>query len=164
MDVQAQTVKIMQEICAFLNAEGGHLYLGVSDIGYEMGLEEDLKNPLFKGSRDKYEVYVNNQIIYYLGQEGAHYIHTHFDTDISNAVLIIDIEPCPTPKAVGNVYYERMGTSARKVNETYKDKFLAIRKQWAEEHIPHAVVTQEEMPTALENTLATKESKTPLSM
>lgn len=112
VDVQAQTVKIMQEICAFLNAEGGHLYLGVSDIGYEMGLEEDLKNPLFKGSRDKYEVYVNNQIIYYLGQEGAHYIHTHFDTDISNAVLIIDIEPCPTPKAVGNVYYERMGTSA----------------------------------------------------
>ena len=159
VDVQAQTVKIMQEICAFLNAEGGHLYLGVSDIGYEMGLEEDLKNPLFKGSRDKYEVYVNNQIIYYLGQEGAHYIHTHFDTDISNAVLIIDIEPCPTPKAVGNVYYERMGTSARKVNETYKDKFLAIRKQWAEEHIPHAVVTQEEMPTALENTLATKEPK-----
>lgn len=50
VDVQAQTVKIMQEICAFLNAEGGHLYLGVSDIGYEMGLEEDLKNPLFKGS------------------------------------------------------------------------------------------------------------------
>ena len=42
VDVQAQTVKIMQEICAFLNAEGGHLYLGVSDIGYEMGLEEDL--------------------------------------------------------------------------------------------------------------------------
>lgn len=43
VDVTAQTVKIMQEICAFLNAEGGHLYLGVSDIGYEMGLEEDLK-------------------------------------------------------------------------------------------------------------------------
>lgn len=33
VDVQAQTVKIMQEICAFLNAECGHLYLGVSDIG-----------------------------------------------------------------------------------------------------------------------------------
>ena len=98
--------------------------------------KEGLEEPALKGSRDKYEVYVNNQIIYYLGQEGAHYIHTHFDTDISNAVLIIDIEPCPTPKAVGNVYYERMGRSARKVNETYKDKFLAIRKQWAEEHIP----------------------------
>jgi len=161
VDVQAQTVKIMQEICAFLNAEGGHLYLGVSDIGYEMGLEEDLKNPLFKGSRDKYEVYVNNQIVYYLGQEGAHYIHTHFDDEVSNAVLIIDIEPCPTPKAVGNVYYERMGTSARKVNDTYKDKFLAIRKQWAEEHIPHTVVTPAEVKAiaAEASAAAAKENK-----
>ena len=136
VDVETQTVKIMQEICAFLNAEGGHLYLGVSDIGYEMGLEEDLKNPLFKGSRDKYEVYVNNKIVYYLGQEGAHYVRTHFDTEVSNAVLIIDIEPCPHPIAVGCEYFERMGTSARKVHDNYTEKFLAIRKQWAEEHTP----------------------------
>ena len=142
VDVQAQTVKIMQEICAFLNAEGGHLYLGVSDIGYEMGLEEDLKNPLFKGSRDKFEVYVNNQIVYYLGQEGAHYVHTHFDNEVNNAVLIIDIEPCPHPIAVSSEYFERMGTSARKVNGNYKDKFFAIRKQWAEEHVPHLAITQ----------------------
>lgn len=121
VDVQAQTVKIMQEICAFLNAECGHLYLGVSDIGYEMGLEEDLKNPLFKGSNDKFEVYVNNQIVYYLGQEGAHYVHTHFDNEVNNVVLIIDIEPCPHPIAVSSEYFERMGTSARKVNENYKD-------------------------------------------
>ena len=93
VDVTAQTVKIMQEICAFLNAEGGHLYLGVSDIGYEMGLEEDLKNPLFKGSKDKYEIYVNNQIVYYLGQEGAHYVRTHFDNAVNTAVLFIAIEP-----------------------------------------------------------------------
>ena len=148
VDVEAQTIKIMQEICAFLNAEGGHLYLGVSDIGYEMGLEEDLKNPLFKGSRDKYEVYVNNKMVYYLGQEGAHYVHTHFDSEVNNAVLILDIEPCPTPISVSNVYYERMGTSARKVNENYRDKFLAIRKQWAEEHVPHLLHKQEEIGAA----------------
>lgn len=137
VDVQTQTKKIMQELCAFLNADGGHLYLGVSDIGYEMGLEEDLKNQLFKGSRDKYEVYVNNQIVYYLGQTGAHYIHTHFDEDVKNAVLIIDVAPCPTPIAVGNEYFERMGTSARKVNDNYRDKFLAIRQQRAQELAPH---------------------------
>ena len=148
VDVTAQTVKIMQELCAFLNAEGGYLYLGVSDIGYEMGLEEDLKNPLFKGSRDKLEVYVNNQIVYYLGQEGAHYVHTHFDEEVSNTVLIIDIEPCPHPIAVNSEYFERMGTSARKVNDNYKDKFFAIRKQWAEEHVPHLAITQPVTTTA----------------
>lgn len=157
-DVEAQTIKIMQEICAFLNAEGGHLYLGVSDIGYEMGLEEDLKNTLFKGSRDKYETYVNNKMVYYLGQEGAHYVHTHFDEGVSNAVLIIDIEPCPTPISVGCEYFERMGTSARKVNENYRDKFLAIRKQWAEEHIPHLAVASAPASTA-ESTPHEKETK-----
>ena len=161
VDVQAQTVKIMQEICAFLNAEGGHLYLGVSDIGYEMGLEEDLKNPLFKGSRDKFEVYVNNQIVYYLGQEGAHYVHTHFDNEVNNAVLIIDIEPCPHPIAVSSEYFERMGTSARKVNDNYKDKFFAIRKQWAEEHVPHLAITQPVTASAAaEAPSAEKEAKT----
>lgn len=158
VDVTAQTVKIMQELCAFLNAEGGYLYLGVSDIGYEMGLEEDLKNPLFKGSRDKLEVYVNNQIVYYLGQEGAHYVHTHFDDEVSNAVLIIDIEPCPHPIAVNSEYFERMGTSARKVNDNYKDKFFAIRKQWAEEHVPHlAAVTP--ASTAAEPAASEKEKE-----
>lgn len=165
VDVEAQTIKIMQEICAFLNAEGGHLYLGVSDIGYEMGLEEDLKNPLFKGSRDKYEVYVNNKMVYYLGQEGAHYVHTHFDTEVNNAVLILDIEPCPTPIAVGCIYYERMGTSARKVNDTYRDKFLAIRKQWAEEHVPHLIHTETavvEAPTIAPLPLEQEKNKTKL--
>lgn len=165
VDVEAQTIKIMQEICAFLNAEGGHLYLGVSDIGYEMGLEEDLKNPLFKGSRDKYEVYVNNKMVYYLGQEGAHYVHTHFDTEVNNAVLILDIEPCPTPIAVGCIYYERMGTSARKVNDTYREKFLAIRKQWAEEHVPHLIHTETkvaEVETIAASPMVLEKNKTKL--
>ena len=60
VDIKAQRLKIMQEICAFLNAEGGTLYIGVSDIGYEMGIDEDLKHPLFSRSRDKYKVYVDN--------------------------------------------------------------------------------------------------------
>lgn len=160
VDVQAQTKKIMQELCAFLNADGGHLYLGVSDIGYEMGLEEDLKNQLFKGSRDKYEVYVNNQIVYYLGQTGAHYIHTHFDEDVKNAVLIIDVAPCPTPIAVGNEYFERMGTSARKVNDNYRDKFLAIRQQRAQELAPHIEDTKTD--SVMPETVSEKEIVKPV--
>ena len=46
VDIKAQRLKIMQEICAFLNAEGGTLYIGVSDIGYEMGIDEDLKHTI----------------------------------------------------------------------------------------------------------------------
>ena len=51
-----------------------------------------------------------------------------------------------------------MGTSARKVNENYRDKFLAIRKQWAEEHIPHLAVASAPASTA-EPTPHEKETK-----
>lgn len=136
IDVKAQTLKIMQEICAFLNAEGGRLYLGVSDIGYQMGIDEDLKHPLFKKSRDKYELYVNDCVARYLGQEAAHYVRTHFDDTITGDVLIVDISPCPNPVQVEGCYYERMGTSARRVNDNYRGSFLEQRRQWALDHAP----------------------------
>ena len=51
-----------------------------------------------------------------------------------------------------------MGTSARKVNDNYKDKFFAIRKQWAEEHVPHlAAVTP--ASTAAEPAASEKEKE-----
>ena len=134
VDIKEQRFKIMQEICAFLNAEGGTLYIGVSDIGYEMGIYEDLKHQLFRGSKDKYEVYVCDCIAHDLGQIAAHYVHTHFDDTVNTDVLIIDIEPCPTPVMLDGEYYERMGTSARRVNESYRESFLALRAQWAIEH------------------------------
>lgn len=136
VDIKAQRLKIMQEICAFLNAEGGTLYIGVSDIGYEMGIDEDLKHPLFSRSRDKYKVYVDNCVAQDLGQQAAHYVHSNFDNTIKGDVLIIRIEPCPTPIMVDGNYYERMGTSARCVNDTYRESFLSQRKAWAAQHQP----------------------------
>lgn len=134
VDIKAQRLKVMQEICAFLNADGGTLYLGVSDIGYQMGIDEDLKHNLFKGSRDKYEVYVGDCVARDLGQEAAHYVRTHYDDTITGDVLVVDIKPCPNPVMVDGEYYERMGTSARRVNDTYREGFLEQRRKWAHDN------------------------------
>lgn len=129
-----QTKKILSEICAFLNADGGTLYLGVNDQGYEFGLEEDLKYPSFNGNADHYEDYVNNQVAMQLSQEAAHHVRTRYDEGVRQKVLIIDITPSPDPISLDGVYYERMGKSSRRVQADYLQVFLASRRKWAVEH------------------------------
>lgn len=131
-----QTRKILSEICAFLNADGGTLYLGVNDQGTEMGVEEDLHFQQFNGSADHYEVYVNNMVASQMSQEAAHHVHTHWDDDpkVRTKVLVIEVTPSPDPISLNGEYYERMGTSSRRVNEEYLPVFLANRRKWAAEH------------------------------
>lgn len=131
-DLDEQTKVILREICAFLNADGGTLYIGVNDIGYESGIGEDLKQ--FNGNIDKYALHLDNQVSLQLGQEAAHCMKITFDKDVNDKVMIINLTGSPVPIRLEGEYYERMGTSARKVNEEYLSTFLENRKIWASEH------------------------------
>lgn len=146
-DLAAQSRKILSEICAFLNADGGTLYLGVNDQGYEVGLEEDLKYPQFQGSTDRYEDYLQNLITQKLSQEAAHLVKMHYDTGTKQDVLVIEVSPSADPIKLDGDYYERMGKSARKVNDNYLPMFFANRHQWAAEH---KLTTREEAQVAME--------------
>lgn len=133
-DLPRQTHKIMEEICAFLNADGGELYIGVDDKTHlERGIEEDLKHPAFGGSRDKYDTYVRNQINRMLvpGEEADHCIKTHFDEEAQLPVYVISIQPCPRPVSIEGVFYERRGTSSRHVSDEYRSTFISNRLQAA---------------------------------
>ncbi len=133
-DLPRQTHKIMEEICAFLNAEGGVLYIGVDDKTHlERGIEDDLKNPAFEGSRDKYDTYVRNKINQMLvpGELADHCISTYFDEEAHTPVYVIDIKPCPQPVSIDGVFYERRGTSSRHVSEEYQSTFISNRLQMA---------------------------------
>lgn len=142
-----QTQKVLAEICAFLNAEGGTLYLGVNNQGYEAGLDSDLKNPYFKGSTDRYEDYLHNQIAKRLSLEADHHVHTQWDTENTKKdVLVVQIEPCPNPISLDGKYYERMGKSCRVVNDDYMPVFLDNRRQWALEHRPAAAPDEPAAP------------------
>lgn len=133
-DLARQTHKIMEEICAFLNAEGGTLYIGVDDKTHlERGIEEDLKYSEFKGSTDKYDVYVRNCINTMLvpGEVADHFVHTHFDNEAHTPVYVIEIKPSPRPISIDGVFYERRGTSSRAVSDDYKSIFIRERLQAA---------------------------------
>lgn len=133
-DLPRQTHKIMEEICAFLNAEGGTLYIGVDDKTHlERGIEEDLKFSAFEGSKDKYDIYVRNKINQMLvpGEVADHYISTSFDEEAQTPVYVIQIQPCPQPVSIDGVFYERRGTSSRHVSEEYQSTFISNRLQMA---------------------------------
>ena len=127
-DIVQQTFNIMKELCAFLNHKGGVLYLGVNDQGGGQGLEEDMKHEYFRDSRDKYDNYVRNQIVAQLGQEASHCIEGHFDDDARGRdVYILEVNPCEHPVRLASHYYQRHGSSSRKVDQDYLPTFLKNR-------------------------------------
>lgn len=127
-DIKRQTHKIMEEICAFLNADGGRLYIGVDDKTHlEKGVDEELK--YFENSRDKFDLHVRTSVNKLLspGELADHCINTYFDEEAQKAVYVIDIKPCPKPISIDGVFYERRGTSARRVSEEYQTTFISNR-------------------------------------
>ena len=49
---------VVKTVCGFLNAEGGTLYIGVTDDGEAVGLGDDMATLAARGSRDGYELHV----------------------------------------------------------------------------------------------------------
>ena len=124
-DLKAQTRQVMKEVCAFLNRDGGTLYLGVNDFGVGVGLADDMSNALFADSRDKYDRYVRDQITAQLGQAANHCVHSYFDEEACGRdVYVLEIQPCERAVSLDGVYYERQGSSSRKVAPEYLDMFL----------------------------------------
>lgn len=127
-NLRVQTDNILKEVCAFLNRDGGTLFLGVNDQGVGIGLEDDMKFEMFKDSRDKYDLYVRDQIASHLGQAANHCVNSYFDDDACGRdVYVLEIQPCETAVSLYGEYYERQGSSSRKVSAEYKELFLKSR-------------------------------------
>lgn len=153
-DPQRQTHKVMEEICAMLNAAGGTLYIGVDDkTCLECGVGDDLAYSWFGGSRDKYDLYVHDNIRRLLspGALADHCVSTSWDEEAHVPVYVVRMEPCPRPVSVDGVYYERCGTSSRRVSAEYEKDFLDNRvreiemsrrsQELAAPAVPQAVTT-----------------------
>ena len=164
-DIEKQTLNIMKEICAFLNHKGGTLYLGVNDEGGGEGLEEDMKHPMFRDSRDRYDNYVRNQIVYHLGQEASHCVVGTFDDDARGRdVYVLTINPCEHPVKLQGKYIQRQGSSSRQVDKDYlpiflknrpaeyrqlmKERGIEVSVEQQEAEIPEAPVQQQTVESA----------------
>ncbi len=142
-DINTQTGVILKVICSFLNSDGGKLYIGVNDTGYEMGIENDLKYRLFEGNLDKYERHIVDAVTTRLGQEASHHVHYELDKNTKTKVLVISVERCRSAVSLDGIYYERFAETSRALHEPYLSKFLAARNEIAATTAAPVVTTKE---------------------
>lgn len=109
---EQQSLDIMKELCALLNAEGGTLYLGVNDFGMGVGIENDLAYKDFNGSEDKYDLFFRRTVCRVLGRDADAYIDAEFVERGGKKIYVVKVRPYyTTPLKVDGIIYERHGSS-----------------------------------------------------
>ena len=126
-NIKAQTAAIMKEIAAFLNTDGGTLYLGVNNEGSAEGLENDLAFSLFCYSPDKYDIYFHNQVKALLGLEANSLISCEWEEADDKQVYVVSVKPCPHVVLLNGTVYERHDTSSEPLTGAYREEFLKKR-------------------------------------
>ena len=149
-----QQEAIARTICAFINSEGGTLYLGVNDGGYPVGLSTDMKelsaNPrrfTTKGafaSDEGYSYRPNIEQLYlkfkkiieaYLGKKGLqHILDYDKKEDGSNAYLVIPVKPADKGDFVYFINHQgkaeiwiRTPGATRILTDKDRDDFIAAK-------------------------------------
>ena len=131
-DLKQQTAEIMKEICSFLNADGGTLYIGVNDQGAGVGIAQDLAYEEFRGSTDRYANYLGWEIRNQIGKDAEAYVKISFDSDegpgtVERKVCVIKVNPYPYPAYCDGQLYERRGVAKVMLSGTDLDLFMARR-------------------------------------
>jgi hypothetical protein len=88
---------IVKTVCAFLNAEGGTLLIGVDDAGHAVGLDNDFKTLGQKGTRDGYELYLRQLLDNGLSIQTAGLLRIRFETFQGQDVCIVSIAASGRP-------------------------------------------------------------------
>jgi len=111
---------IAKTISAFLNCEGGRLFIGVDDSNQILGLDNDYKTLGNKPNHDgfllKFDEIVNN----YLGKEVHQYLSLNFGDQDGKEFCVVDISSSSFPvflkKLDGQEFYIRAQASSTPLN------------------------------------------------
>ena len=88
---------IVKTVCAFLNAEGGTLLIGVDDDGNPVGLENDWRTLGSKGNRDGYELYLRQLLENSLSIQTAGVVRIRFETLHGRDVCVVSVAASGRP-------------------------------------------------------------------
>jgi len=112
----------LKTISAFLNSNGGNLFIGVRDDGSIEGIEIDAFD-----NDDKFLLHFWNLIKASLGEEFSPYIHSSLEKISDKTICVVKCLKSPVPaflhqKGFDEEFYIRVGPSSAKlgVQDTYK--------------------------------------------
>ncbi len=87
---------VLKTVTAFLNGDGGHLIIGVTDNGKIYGLDEDI-NSLVRKDRDGFENHFNQMLKQMIGAEFRQYVDLTFEQIEGRQICLIYVSPSPKP-------------------------------------------------------------------
>lgn len=148
---EKQMNEIMKVINSFLNTVGGTLYIGVNNFGLGVGVEEDLKSPLYYGDKDKYLLTISNAVSLKWGNIVATYIESiAFDSDNQDKdVVVVKIKPLAQGIDYDGYWYVRVGSTKRKLTKEEFEEYQKYNRtlpQTLVKDIPEVVSVQAEQP------------------
>ncbi|HMQ38296.1 MAG TPA: ATP-binding protein [Micropruina sp.] len=127
---------VAKTVCAFLNADGGTLVIGVDDVGRPLGLDPDfatLKAP----DADRFELWLRDHLTTTLGQNAAALVEVDFAvlrTDDGEALACrVTSRPSPRPvylrpgRNAGPELWVRTGNSTRQLGVDEATEYVMHR-------------------------------------
>lgn len=149
-EVEKQIKNIMRSIAGFQNAEGGLLYIGVTDDGHVCGIESDFAfidegdvNMTYKQNTDGFESKIRNAVNHYLGKESLENIRFKFYRQQSTRLTfcIITISKTKRPIYVeGRDVIKRFGNGFRNLKGEEITNFVCDKLNDKSEDIDFSVV------------------------
>ncbi len=126
---ETQVRNVLRGVCGFLNsADGGTLYVGVSDNGYIYGIQDDLKALKCKSVDEYSRVYIQDRAIHEFGKEvvgGNITIKFLFE----NQVVAIEVKPYPYGIVkLGDVAYLRINAETRVMTPILCEQVLNAKR------------------------------------
>ncbi len=119
----------LKSVVAFLNGDGGNLFVGVRDDGTILGLEPD-----GFANDDKMLLHFNNLINRHIGLEFAKYIIPSIRAIEHQQIFVITCEPALEPVYLKNNededFYIRVGPSSRKLPSSKIVEYIKQRQDW----------------------------------
>lgn len=155
-DPEAQQFHIMSRVAGLLNANGGRLYLGVNNDGYEVGLCDDFKyferKPVKVGNFvskirniDNLCVFLENLVNNVFGPSIARKIEISADDEAEKGVVLISVAESLDPVFInGRLFVRQSGQSTREYHGSDIDDFVKERKELKAERA-HLLITEEQI-------------------
>lgn len=88
---------ILKTINAFLNSEGGKLFIGVNDEGSVLGLDDDINSFETKSSKDGFLLHFDNMISNAFGKEMQNDIYIRFEKIDEKDFAVVEISASNKP-------------------------------------------------------------------
>jgi uncharacterized membrane protein YeaQ/YmgE (transglycosylase-associated protein family) len=127
---------VAKTVCAFLNADGGTLVIGVDDTGAPLGLDPDLAT-LKSPDHDRYELWLRDLLTTGLGQTAATAVGIEFPSvptaDGETPVCRVTCRPSPRPaylrpgKGAAPELWVRSGNSTRQLTVDEATEYVMHR-------------------------------------